>query len=82
MEKMHYICKRKGCENWLRSLQNAKTSFAFHSLAQSLHRKTQECVFGTGFFLDKYMGKSYTASSLQILQGLTAAKVVGWSGAM
>ena len=33
-------------------------------------------------FLDKYMGKSYTASSLRILQGLTAAKVVGCSGAM
>ena len=27
-------------------------------------------------------GKSYTASSLRILQGLTAAKVVGCSGAM
>jgi len=27
-------------------------------------------------------GKSYTASSLRFLQGLTAAKVVGCSGAM
>ena len=33
-------------------------------------------------YYDKYMGKSYTASSLRILQGLTAAKVVGCSGAM
>ena len=33
-------------------------------------------------YYDKYMGKSYTASSLRILQGLTAAKVVGRSGAM
>ena len=29
-----------------------------------------------------YMGKCCTASSLRILQGLTAAKVVGCSGAM
>ncbi len=28
------------------------------------------------------MGKSYTASSLRILQGLTAAKATGCSGAM
>lgn len=35
-----------------------------------------------GIFLDKYMGKSYTASSLRILQGLTAAKVAGRSGAI
>lgn len=28
------------------------------------------------------MGKSYTASSLSILQGLTAAKAAGCSGAM
>ena len=29
---------------------NAKTSFAFHSLVQSLQNKTQECVFGSRFF--------------------------------
>ncbi len=29
-----------------------------------------------------YMGKCCTASSLRILQGLTAAKVVGCSGAI
>ena len=33
-------------------------------------------------FSNRDMGKSYTASSWQILQGLTAAKVVGCSGAM
>ena len=32
--------------------------------------------------LQPQTGKSYTASSLRILQGLIAAKVVGCSGAM
>ena len=31
---------------------------------------------------EKNMGKSHTASSLRILQGLIAAKVVGCSGAI
>ena len=38
--------------------------------------------FATAFEKCNDMGKSYTASSLQILQGLTAAKVEGRSGAM
>ena len=50
----------------------------WHNLCIAKHRS----VSLVREFLDNYMGKSYTASSLRILQGLTAAKVVGCSGAM
>ena len=62
----------------LYALVNGKNALSLHYQNVG-HRRVS---FGKEIYYDKYMGKSYTASSLRILQGLTAAKVVGCSGAM
>jgi hypothetical protein len=66
--RWHNLCKRKG----LRIL----VAYNLYAMNKAEHERVFLILF------DKYMGKSYTASSLRILQGLTAAKVVGCSGAM
>ncbi len=67
-----------GCSR-CKTLKQVLRFTRWHNLCTPEHRSVS---FVRDFFLDKYMGKSYTASSLRILQGLTAAKVVGCSGAM
>ena len=45
--------------------------------------ETKACIIAKNDYLcSRKTGKSCTVSSLRILQGLTAAKVVGCSGAM
>ncbi len=62
--------KRDRIENLKKQIIKIATSYCrFQNNAYLCNRKTKT-------------GKSYTASSLRILQGLIAAKVVGCSGAI
>ena len=62
--------KRNRTENLKKQIKKIATSYCrFQNNVYLCNRKTKT-------------GKSYTASSLRILQGLIAAKVVGCSGAI
>ena len=56
--------------------------FALLNKTNVVRQVNKIVLFVVLIFNKTYMGKSYTASSRRILQGLTAAKVVGCSGAM